>query len=246
MRKTAMWDISVGRSNPDINIRYFYFKSSWSVRINISVLILNSPIQYWQVIYGLSTNSIHHSSTSQAHATRKFIIAFTSVRYESRPLTLNPTYLKIILQLCSHLRLSLPSSLFPIRFLTKILHTFLISTMRAICPIHIIPSRHSKAFREAIRKQAKCQEHSLFITYSSTDFLGQMVCVNWKSNQTTLITYNDSSEVINPVISWDEGQITAKMAGKAIISNIRATLRRFPSKKQKQAACYATCLSRLR
>lgn len=43
-----------------------------------------------------------------------------------------------------------------------------------------------------------------------------------------LITYNDSSEVINPVIARDEGQITAKMAGETIISNIHTTLRRFP------------------
>jgi hypothetical protein len=59
--------------------------------------------------------------------------------------------------------------------------------------------------------------------------------------------YNDSSEVINPVIAWDEGQITAKMAGETIISSIRATLRRFTTVSlTKEGASYTTWLSRLR
>jgi hypothetical protein len=40
--------------------------------------------------------------------------------------------------LSAHLRLGLPSGLFPYGFPTNILHAFLFSPIRAICPAHII------------------------------------------------------------------------------------------------------------
>jgi hypothetical protein len=46
--------------------------------------------------------------------------------------------LKSILELSLHLRLDLPSSLFPSSSLTNIVYAFICSLMRATCPAHLI------------------------------------------------------------------------------------------------------------
>jgi hypothetical protein len=57
---------------------------------------------------------------------------------ESNPHHPKPISLKYILIPSSHLRLGLPSGLFPSGFPTKTLYTFLSSPMRATCPAHLI------------------------------------------------------------------------------------------------------------
>jgi hypothetical protein len=52
--------------------------------------------------------------------------------------TPNPTYWKSILILSSHLRLGLPSGIFPSGFYNETLYTALPSPIRATCPAHII------------------------------------------------------------------------------------------------------------
>ena len=76
---------------------------------------------------------------------RRFITALTSVRHLSlswaRPIQSihpNPTSWRSILILSTHLRLGLPSGLFPTGFLTKTLYTPLTSSIRATCPAHLI------------------------------------------------------------------------------------------------------------
>jgi hypothetical protein len=58
--------------------------------------------------------------------------------YPSNPIHSIPSYLSKRSILSTHLRLGLPSGLFPSGFPTNILYAFLFSPIRATCPAHII------------------------------------------------------------------------------------------------------------
>ena len=79
------------------------------------------------------------------YGTRRFITALTSVRHLSlswaSPIQskyTHPTSWRSILLLSTHLRLGLPSGIFPSGFPTKILYAPLSSPIRATCPAHPI------------------------------------------------------------------------------------------------------------
>ena len=79
------------------------------------------------------------------HGTRRFITALTSVRHLSlswanpiQSIYPHPTSSRSVLILYTHLRLGLPSGLFPSGFPTKILYTTLSSPIRSTCSAHLI------------------------------------------------------------------------------------------------------------
>ena len=79
------------------------------------------------------------------HGTRRFITALTSVHHLSlswaNPIQStypHPTSWRSVLIISIHLRLGLPSGLFPSGFHTKILYAPLFSPISATCPAHLI------------------------------------------------------------------------------------------------------------
>ena len=79
------------------------------------------------------------------HETRKFITALTTFRHLSlswaspiQSIYPHPTSWRSVLILSTHVRLGLPSVLFPSGFPSKTLYTPLSSPIRATCPAHLI------------------------------------------------------------------------------------------------------------
>ena len=78
------------------------------------------------------------------HGTRRFITALKGLRHLSlswaspiQSIYPHPTSRRFILILYTHLRLGLPSGLFPSVFPTKTLYSPLSSPIRATCPAHL-------------------------------------------------------------------------------------------------------------
>ena len=92
------------------------------------------------------------------HGTRRFITVLKSVRHLSlywaspiQSIYPHPTSWKSVLILSTHLRLGLPSGLFPSGFPTNTLYIPLSSPIRATCPAHLIRSFESRLINSIYR-----------------------------------------------------------------------------------------------
>ena len=110
----------------------------------ITHLLTHSLTPYSTVLLEKLTNSQLIKKFPVFYGTWRFITTFTSARHLSlywacsiQSTPPQPTSWRSILILPSHLRLGLPSSLFPSGFPTKALHTHF-SPIRATCPAHLI------------------------------------------------------------------------------------------------------------
>ena len=96
------------------------------------------------------------------HGTRRLITALTRVRHLSlswaspiQSIYSHPTSWRPILILSTHLRLGLPSGLFPSGFPTNTLYTPLYSSIHATCPAHLI-------LLDFITRTILCEEYKSF------------------------------------------------------------------------------------
>jgi hypothetical protein len=118
------------------------FLSLWykGIKINLFTYLL-----HWTVLLDKLTVLQLVKKFPSFYGTRKFINPFTSARHlflssasSIQSIPPHPTSWRSILILSSHLRLGLPSGLFPSGFPTKTLYTPLPSPIHATCPAHLI------------------------------------------------------------------------------------------------------------
>ena len=111
--------------------------------VNILTTYLLTP--WSRVVLEKLTSSAASQEIPRIFGTRRFITVLTSARHLSLPWAysiqssqLPPTSWRSIIILSSHLRLGLPSGLFPSGFPTRTLCNPLLSPIRATCPAHRI------------------------------------------------------------------------------------------------------------
>ena len=109
------------------------------------VLLSHSPFSWCRVLLEKLTGLQLVKKFPAFHGTRRFITVLASVWHLSlswaspiQSIYPHPTTWRSILMLSTHLRLGLPSGLFPSGFSSKILYTPLSSPIRATCPAHLI------------------------------------------------------------------------------------------------------------
>ena len=141
-----------GRNLPQGKIRYPFYRRMGGPHgrsgraENLVLLLVTYLLTPWcRVLLEKLSGLQLVKKFSAFYGTRRFITALTSVRHLSlswaSPIQStypHPTSWRYILISSTHLRLGLPSGLFPSGFPTKNPYTLLSSPIRATCPAHLI------------------------------------------------------------------------------------------------------------
>jgi len=161
------------------------------------------------------------------HGTRRFITALKSVRHLSlswvRPVQSiypHPTSWRSIIILSTHLRLGLPSDLFPSYFPTKTLYTSLSLPIRVTCPAYLILLDFIT--RTILGEEYKSFSSSLYNLLHSpitSSFLGPNILLNtiFSNTHSSLSSRNVSDQVSHPY----------KTTGKIVVLCIKHKINRY-------------------